>query len=277
VRLNIVRREQTLLELERLEAAMIRWLSLRRAQDYDGNVYVGRHETQLQAIEQVLTGGADALRRSLDHLDTTRATGEIYEECRACDEAIVWLERLWTYFREKFDQRNDVPADNQPGLANRTSYLLHGADEVVWSCYREVFIRAVVRDPTLAIQRPSPLSFIKPHYSPAAVLTDEPLPPVLRLSAEVKFLDEYLERLPVPVLQLPPWCLEQPWWLVLIGHETGHHIQHDLNLIEFFRTGIERAVSEFSEKNPADGLSATDVARWGRWGRRFSQTFSHCL
>ena len=98
MQLNIVRREQTLLELERLEAAMIRWLSLRRAQDYDGNVYVGRHETQLQAIEQVLTGGADALRRSLDHLDTTRATGEIYEECRAYDEAIIWLERLWTYF-----------------------------------------------------------------------------------------------------------------------------------------------------------------------------------
>lgn len=256
---NQARKERTLRELRRLSDTIADWLAHRRSADCDETgQYIGRHKTQLEALESVLLGAADQLRAALNAVATDQDTGAVYDQCRDYDQAIVWLQRLWEFFKAKFDQRDDTA---------RLGPLLKSADEVVWSCYRQAFVRAENREPGLK-QGPAPLAFIEPEYSPAALESDKPLPSSLGLGADIDFLDDYLKSLPIPIIRLPPWCVEAPWWLVYVGHEVGHHVQHDLGLVGYFREGLE-AVAQ------AGGAPAADVKRWGVWAEEiFADVFS---
>jgi hypothetical protein len=40
---------------------------------------------------------------------------------------------------------------------------------------------------------------------------------------------EYVRLLPIPAIALPSWSVREAWWLVLAAHETGHHVQYDLD------------------------------------------------
>jgi hypothetical protein len=72
-----------------------------------------------------------------------------------------------------------------------------------------VFERAQVLG--LKINRgPAPLPFLESRYSPEAYPA-ELVPPDLKSEVEVTFLGEYLNRMPVPVVRLPPTCLKAPW------------------------------------------------------------------
>jgi hypothetical protein len=185
-------------------------------------------------------------------------SGELYEKCRRFSEASVWLERLWDFLFSKVALR----AGN--GAAKD---LLHAADEVVWSCYRPVIKRLPPGHPAIA-RATAPLVFLEPEYSPAAVQYDRPLPPGLRLVSGDPVLDRCLEHLPLPTVRLPPWCVEAPWWLVLIGHEVGHHIQHELDLVGHFASGVGQAVRD-------GGCSDDDARCWEKWGEEiFADSFS---
>src|SRR5438034_6654841 len=123
---NVVRRERTRAELRLLRSAIETWLTRRRLADRDAaGTYVGRHKTQLDTIEHVLGAAASQLADDADHLDTSLPEGEFYEKCRTLDIATVWLQRMWEFYRQKFDQRDD----------DRVGAVLRAADEVVWSCY----------------------------------------------------------------------------------------------------------------------------------------------
>jgi hypothetical protein len=256
---NQARIERTRHELTLLSESVVKWLARRTGDDRDDNdEYLGQHETQLETIGSVLRESLAFLDMKLKALSPARASGEVYGECRDVDETIVWVQRIWEYFKEKFDQRDE---------AQRTGPLLKAADEVVWSCYRQVSVQLVGRDAGVQ-KRPPPLAFIEPQYSPAAVESDRPLPLDLRLSAEVPFVSEFIKTLPVAVVSLPPWCIDAPWWLIYLGHEVGHHILHDLNLTAHFRAGMQAAAAE--KKLPAD-----DVQAWGRWAEEiFADVFS---
>lgn len=260
---NQVRREQAQRDLAFLKSSISTWLEYRRMQDRDEQgMYVGRHETQLAALKSVLLDAIQVVERGLIALPLNQPRGDFYEDCRDYDQVVIWLRRIWEYFKEKFDQRDDA----------RMGPLLKAADEIIWSCYRQVFILASTRDRSLK-QGPTPLPFIEPAYSPAAWQSDKPLPATLRLNPAID-LDEQiadaekdLKGLPIPVLQLPPWCLEAPWWLIYIGHEVGHHVQHDLRLVDHFMTGLRQVASAH--------LSRPDADRWGKWGEEiFADIFS---
>jgi len=266
-RLHRTRLEQTLVELERLDRLIRDWLEWWDQKDRDE----GRHKTRLETLKTVLFGALETLRSELKNVNVSagRDTGELYKELRNYDQALVWLQRVWEYFKEKFDQRDD--RDRLDPLLeddrDRLGPLLEAADEVVWSCYRQVFVLAERRIPGLK-QGPAPLSFIAPEYSPAAWEADELAPLKLREHPEIEGLEEFLQTLPVPVLSLPPWCISAPWWLVYIGHEVGHHIQHELDLVQPFKDGI----GEIAEKK---GLLPGEINRWKNWGEEiFADIFS---
>src|SRR5215469_10099879 len=60
---------------------------------------------------------------------TAEGARSVYARCRKIDRRTLWVERLFSYFQTKFDQRLD----------SRYQTLLEAADEVVWSCYAQPF------------------------------------------------------------------------------------------------------------------------------------------
>jgi hypothetical protein len=243
-RLKSVRSWQSHRELTVLSGAIRGWLGEQRAKDKDEQGrYVGRHKTQLEALESVLPDAVEALHGHLNELDPAGAVWRVYDECRDIDEATVSIERLWRFFREKLDQRDDP----------RAGPLLRAADEVVWSCYHEVFEYTGLA--TTRGHKATPLSYVEPQYSPAAIQSDSPLPANLRPSVDFEFLEQYLDDIKVPVLRLPPWCIGAPWWLVYAAHEVGHHVLHDLDLEDCFGGLVEEAAT-------GRGARGADLAYW---------------
>lgn len=240
------RRRQSELELERLADDVQAWLEHRRARDRRS-----QYETQLNAIESLVDGAVTGLRRILMAIDVERPALDVYGECRAFDLRVAWLRRVWQFFREKFDQRDD------PAL----QALLTAADEVVWSCYRQVVERATVAG--INVLGPAPLPYIEPYYSPEA-FPAELIPAGLKTEIDIEFAREHLNRLPIPVVRLQPACVSAPWWLVYLGHEVGHQVQYSLldemRLVGAFRLLVEETVT-------AAGAAKADAEVWGRWSR----------
>lgn len=248
-----VRVESTRLELVLVRQGVVDWLARCRRDDSDGaGRYIGRHKTQLEAIESVLLGAADTLLQAMPEAGAAdaEAMGALYDACRDHDLAIVWLRRLWRYFADRLDQR----ADSAPERA-----LLIAADEVIWSCHRNVLQRAKQRRPDLVLP-PPPLAYLSADYSPAAIESGRPLPSELDLAgkaSDIPGIAAFLARLPLPLLRLPPWCNASPWWLVFIGHEVGHHLLHDLRLARTFADGVEAAARVAGQPGAA--------TRWQGW------------
>lgn len=250
--LKQARKDQLQDELGSLRTEFAAWLQGRK--DSDSRK---QYMTQLNALEDLISGTLRALQPDLDACEPSLEMGEFYEECRLLDQRIVWLRRIWQFFKEKFDQRDD----------ERLGPMLQAADEVVWSCYRPLFESSKLLGRAIE-SGPAPLPFIEPLYSPEA-FPIELVPGDLKDSLIGKdFLRIYLNKLPLPVVRLPPTSILAPWMLVLIGHETGHHLQHDLGLVGWFREQVERVVR-------GQGGTADEVARWKSWSQEiFADIFS---
>jgi len=254
---NVVRRERTVRLFARARLSIEQWLQLRGDLDFDWNQqYVGRHESQRKALRTLLVDAVQSLADEAAALPADMPAGELFDRCRVFDEAAVWLERVWEFYRIKFDQR-DHPV---------TGSVVRAADEVVWSCYHPVMARVRSK------HRPQPLPFLASEYSPAALESDKPVPAGLRPSLEAQGWSDALRAatssLPVTLLRLPPWCIQDPWWLVFVAHEVGHHVQADLGLVGPFATAIEHAAA-------AAGGDANTAGQWGRWAREiFADVFS---
>ena len=260
--INHVRRDQTLADLDALRSAIEAWLKTREDLDRDEQrIYVGRHKTQLQTLKTTLLAAADGLETAANGLDVKAEPGALYDGCRDVDLAVVWLQRLWEFYRDKFDQR-DAP----PPLGR----IVHAADEVVWSCYHEVMERAAQRDENVR-HGAAPLAYIAPEYSPAALDSESPLTGSLKLDVDFASWGEkeraLVETLPVPLLRLPPWCVQSPWWLVHIAHEIGHEVYTALNLTSHVREGVKAAARTV--------LNDAESDRWRNWSEEiFADVFS---
>ena len=147
--------ERTEVELNRLQTLHEAW-----GDDPRAKPEAERYKTQLDAIDALVQNSADRLRAGLEAPDLSASDGAIYEACRIFDLRIPWLRRVWLFFREKFDQRDT-------GLAD----VLWAADEIVWSCYHQVFERAKRVALELKAGAPAP-PFIGSRYSPSTFPAD---------------------------------------------------------------------------------------------------------
>lgn len=251
---NVVRREQTEIEFLRLKTEFSIWWSERRTQDS-----LNQYQTQLNAIKSLLDGAIDYLQTQLNALDLNVPPGDFYESCRLFDLRVIWLRKVWRFYKEKFDQRADKTL--QP--------ILRAADEVVWSCYRQIADKAKLYVPEFKYG-PAPLPFIEASFSPESFPSE--LVPYDLKPSETGFLQNLLNQLPIPLVSLPQSCVTAPWWLVYIGHEMGHHVQYALldkrRFIKLFQVQVEDVV-----KN--NGGIEDDAAKWGRWSKEiFADVFS---
>jgi hypothetical protein len=252
-----VRRATSDLLYTRLKDGITSWLKLRRDDDERR-----QHATQLTAIETLLS-------KILDELDSERkkspepTPGAQFAAQDRLERRITWTDRLWQFFRVKFDQRD--------GEDKAQRATLKSADELVWSCYSVPIQRATAfglrNGPA-----PAPIPFIEAQFAPEA-FPSELVPPDLKSEIEaVSLLKEHLNRMPVPVVRLTPACVACPWWLVYIAHEVGHHVQYDLlpnkQLVDAFGDALKDAVKKTSG-------SDTLAAQWRRWSKEiFADIFS---
>lgn len=251
---NRVRKEQTEGEFLRLKRESMFWWDARDAADT-----LKQYRTQLNAIKRLLEGAVNYLQQQLDALDLNMTTGDFYEECRLFDLRVIWLRKVWQFYKDKFDQRDD---DN-------LRLILKAADEVVWSCYREVVNRAASNAVEFK-QGPAPLPFIEDSYSPESFPSE--LVPYDLKPSETGFLQNLISRLPIPLVSLPQSCVNAPWWLVYVGHEIGHHVQYSFideqQFIKLFQTQVKDAVTN-------NGGVGDDADKWGRWSKEiFADIFS---
>jgi hypothetical protein len=262
LRLNEIRIDASRRECDGLRGEVERWVRERTRADTQG-----QYQTQLAYLGDALTGALIALRAALDAADGGAARGDVAAACRAFDRRSALIRRTWTYFRTKFAQRDD-PA---------TAKVLAVADELAWSChagvFREAALHADVRQP------PAPLPFLDSQETPAAIPRDEP-PLELRPDEDDAIVREHLKALAIPVISLPYRCVSDPWWLALVAHEVGHHIQFDLapdfELVGSFRrrlreaafgshAGDERAAREWATWADEVFADACSVCSLGPW------------
>jgi hypothetical protein len=253
---NFARREESDRALVRLQEDVSAWLAHRHQTDhYD------QYRSQLNAIEGLISDALSDLRSSIAGIDVTLDPPMAYEECRLADFRTLWLRRVWQFFRDKFDQRDDDRA--QPTLA--------AADEVVWSCYHAVFEQARQYSDDVA-EGAAPLPFFESRYAPEA--QPSKLVP-LDLKEDLGFVHEHLERMPLSVVRIPPTCVGAPWWLTLLAHEVGHHVQYDLVEDNTLEDGFAQQLREAVEADPA--CAEGDGRRWAMWSAEvFADVFSVC-
>jgi hypothetical protein len=81
--------------------------------------------------------------------------------------------------------------------------------------------------------------------------------------------------MPIPTIALPPLAARRPWWLIVVAHEVGHHVQSDIVEAGGDGTRLSRAVEAGAL---AAGASGEEAARWANWsGEMFADAFALAL
>jgi hypothetical protein len=70
---------------------------------------------------------------------------------------------------------------------------------------------------------------------------------------------EFVAEIPIPTIALPTWVAREAWWLVLVAHEIGHHIQKDL------APGIEAVTRDALAAAVASCAGGDLAADWVNW------------
>jgi hypothetical protein len=236
------RRNQALAEVDRFVREFETWKQEQQDQRVKESGDPRRqYDSQLEALAKEILGATSILRSHLENeVDVSGPSGAVYRECGATEEELLWLWRVWDYFREKFDQR----------LNNAYSATLLAADEVVWSCYRP-FFRTLKNG---RVPEPAPLPYIEGDFSPSALRSDRK-EVLARRGDDFKLTLEAFQRLPIPILKLPVTAIGNPWSLVLVGHEIGHIIQPMIG---------KDFPSRFAGR-VANAVSHEDGALWEDW------------
>ena len=229
-----------------LRVRVDRWFEHRREEDP-----LRQYWTQLGTLAQVLSPSLERVQAEVDAIHPDAGTGWVHAECRRNDRRLHLLDRYWSYFSSKWDQRDD----------DAVKATLFAADEVVWSCWATPFRTAA--EPIAS----APLPYLEPFYSPRAIQRSSPPADVQRADP---LLRSALKTLPLPLVGLPPVVHSRPWWLASLAHEIGHHIEHDLLSGALYGTlpaTIEDAVPEDA-----------DPRRWRGWHEEiFADTWSVLL
>jgi hypothetical protein len=234
---------ETEAEWHRLKRELDAWHQHRQRADGEG-----LHRSQLETAHTLLDRALAELHAPIAALagDPARSLAQ----CRVHDRRLVWLRRVFDFFRQRFDQRDE------PTLGP----VLRAADEVVWSCHREP-LAASSRG--VGAVEPPPLAYVEPGLTPE-VFPHGLVPAALRRDVDAAFLRASLESLPFAVVRVPASCASAPWWLAHLGHEVGHVID-------------ERFLGYAARSALVAGLhlDTAAAARWTQWsGEVFADLYA---
>lgn len=244
---NRTRVEETLRNAEYLDRRVAEWIDGRRQADK-----LDQYVTQLDTLDHALSASLAGVRDALDRVDPAAPSGDVYALCRDHDKRLCVIGRTWDFFRVRFDQREDPSLG--PALA--------AADEIVWSCYAEAVRTSLRLPPGSPLPDSAPLPYIEHEYAARALPRDEP-PREVHADGTDAILGDYLGVLPVPVVGLPDSCVTAPWWLSVIGHEVGHHLQPDLAADWVMTADFGQLLRRTAAADPV--ASGAAGGRWHGW------------
>jgi hypothetical protein len=204
-RLATYRVSRTATSIAALRQQVSDWLVERRS-----DARFVRFRRHFDVLETVLVRMMDALDDELVRRAADPDPAVVYEQCRDLDRSLLYVQRTFRWYAEKYDQRLD----------DRFTDVLRCADEVVRSCWTEPFEALRQPPPT------GPLTYLEPRFDAFATPRVSP-PPDLRAPADA-IVAGHVRDLPIPTVALPEVAEREPWWLVLAAHETGHHVHKDL-------------------------------------------------
>jgi hypothetical protein len=227
--------------VDALRTEVARWFAARRPDER-----FTRFAKHFDVLDTIIGHLLDAIDSGLvEVVHQADSPGLVHERCRGLDTGLNLVRRLHLWYSAKYDQRLD----------DRLSPTLRAADEVIRSCWTEPFSALRRTPPT------GPLVYLDPRFD-ATATPRVSVPPDLR-APEDAVVGDLVRELPVPVVALPAISVDEPWWLVLGAHETGHHVQTDLvpGLVRDTRTAL---------------LAATaGSAHWHGWAQEaFADAFS---
>lgn len=232
------RRARTVAALARMRTSIDRWIAGWKS-------HPAQH-SQIARLTETLSGLMQRLGERGERIATDDAA---HQQCRDLEFDAAFVERMWTYYRERLDPRlaTSAAAASVSAEELRVGRLLAAADDVIWACWE---LASALRPDGADRELPLPLAFLEPAYTATAPPRDRP-PPGLR-PADLA-LAEVVRQMPVPLIGLPTTILDEPWWLAVLAHEAGHHALYDLEPDQ----GLVTRVGEL--------LAAAGGPAWGRW------------
>lgn len=248
-------------EADQLRDEFEQWLAYTAKQDA-----FGQYRTQLGSLAHVIRPALQTTRQRFLDSCAGISAGEVYDECRRTDQRVILLRRLWRWYADRFDQRLDT---DRPGRPREPGFAtgLRAADEMVWSCWSDTW-RAAGLGP---LPGPAPLPYVDTTYSAVATPRSE-VPADLRQPRD-ELLRSYTERMPIPTIALPPIVTRRPWWLIVVAHEVGHHVQSELLDDAHRSPGLSAAAAAAGA-----GAGVDEQERWRLWTREiFADAFAFVL
>ncbi|HKQ79629.1 MAG TPA: hypothetical protein VJ810_38405 [Blastocatellia bacterium] len=243
--LMIGRREELRRRVESLHEEVSEWKSWANGQFNDELKSLEAHFSQLQAIDIIIAALINKQRALLEELEKENDNEVFRDKGFQLVQQIVKAQRFWDFFRDKLETR----------FSPRFKKPLWVADTVAWSCYRPVVELAAGEDilPLNGLREP-PLTYLAAELTPVTFV---------RKSHAFEGRDRLrdvgdIERLPIPVIELPWDHIENLWMLLSIPHEVGHSFLSDFNLEKDLENSLQDALSSV-------GAATERIAEWQAW------------
>jgi hypothetical protein len=218
-----------------------------------------KHNTQIRALQAHLKGWHAVIEKRLAKYNN-QAPDLYLTNCANAEKIILSEHRIWDFFRSKLIQREE------------DSFLpyLRAADEFVWNCYQPI-LKIVYPDVVSSPAKQPPLVFFNGGISPFSLSRGKSFQPE-QVAGEVLNInpDEYVTKLPIPVVGVPWDQVSHLPAVLVLGHEVGHIVEDDFRLEAELKQMLKNAL----EQRKAD---ATRTEAWNEWlGEIFADLYG-CL
>ena len=173
------------------------------------------HHSQIRAVNR-------SLRTPVEDLQNRIATSAGLVAWTSAEHELLRIHAVWDLYRQKFALR-DVPVFRP---------YLDLADDFTWACYQPAqLLGAGPHNVPLERVREPPLTFLGPVAAPFAIQRGSSYATDARRTvmsdAELRGA---VERLPIPLIEVPWFQLRHLPDALVLAHEVGHHVEDDFGL-----------------------------------------------